>query len=219
VSVFGTTDLAVFIVSGLLLNITPGQDTLYILGRSTTQGARAGCVAALAIGAGCLVHTCAAALGLSALLMASSTAFAIVKWLGAAYLVWMGIDLLRERAAPANVPTENMTGRQHAPTLNMSYRRIFAQGFLTNVLNPKVALFFVAFLPQFVAVDAPNKMLAFLFLGIVFDVNGTAWNLLVAWTAGRASTRIAPRARRWANRVLGGALVFVGVRLAASRLG
>src|SRR4029450_1392618 len=126
-----------------------------------------GCIAALAIGAGCLVHTCAAALGLSALLMASSTAFAIVKGLGAAYLVWMGIDLLRERAAPANVQAENTTGRQHAPTSNMSYRRSFAQGFLTNVLNPKVALFFVAFLPQFVSVDAPNKMLAFLFLGIV----------------------------------------------------
>ena len=207
---FGTTDFALFVVSALLLNMTPGPDTLYILGRSATQGLRGGVVASLGIGAGCLVHICAATFGLSALLMASAGAFTIVKWMGAAYLVWMGIDLIRH----AHAPTER------APALPIgSFRRIFAQGFLTNALNPKVALFFLAFLPQFVAADAANKALAFLFLGIVFNVNGTLWNLLVATVASRAAGRMAPAVRTWLNRTLGGALVVIGARLATARLG
>jgi threonine/homoserine/homoserine lactone efflux protein len=207
---FGTTDFALFVVSALLLNMTPGPDTLYILGRSATQGLRGGVVASLGIGAGCLVHICAATFGLSALLMASAGAFTIVKWMGAVYLVWMGIDLIRH----AHAPTEG------APTLpSVSVRRIFVQGFLTNALNPKVALFFLAFLPQFVAADAANKALAFLFLGVVFNVNGTLWNLLVATVASRAAGRVAPRIRTWLNRTLGGALVLIGARLATTRLG
>jgi threonine/homoserine/homoserine lactone efflux protein len=205
----GTTDFALFVVSALLLNMTPGPDTLYILGRSATQGLRGGVIASLGIGAGCLVHICAATFGLSALLMASAGAFTIVKWMGAVYLVWMGIDLIRNAHAPA----------AGAPALpSVSFGRIFAQGFLTNALNPKVALFFLAFLPQFVAADAANKTLAFLFLGVVFNVNGTLWNLLVATVASRASGRMAPAVRTWLNRTLGGALVVIGARLATARL-
>jgi threonine/homoserine/homoserine lactone efflux protein len=206
---FGTHDLWLFVLSGLLLNITPGPDTLYIIGRSSTLGWRVGAVAALGIGAGTLMHICAAALGLSALLSASAAAFTAVKFAGAAYLLYVGITLIRSANAepsPASGPAPR------AATL----RGVFIQGFLTNVLNPKVALFFLAFLPQFVGSEATSKPLAFLFLGVVFDVNGTIWNLAIAWSAARLSRRLAPSAvfKRWFNRCIGGVFIFIGFRLA-----
>jgi threonine/homoserine/homoserine lactone efflux protein len=207
---FGTHDLWLFVLSALLLNITPGPDTLYILGRSNSQGWRAGAVAAFGIGAGALVHICAAALGLSAILAASATAFSVVKYLGAAYLLYVGIALIRSSAdAPA---ASNVEVR------SVSLRNIFLQGFLTNVLNPKVALFFLAFLPQFVAADAPSKSLAFLFLGAIFDLNGTIWNLAVAWSAARITGSLQPSVsfKKCFNRCVGGVFVGVGLRLALS---
>ena len=202
----GIHDLWLFVLSGLLLNITPGADTLYIVGRATTQGARAGAVAALGIGAGCIVHTLAAALGLSAILATSATAFAIVKWVGAAYLVYLGVTLLLARSARASAPAPSPA----------SLGRVFAQGFLTNVLNPKVALFFLAFLPQFIDADAPHKALAFVLLGAIFDVNGTLWNLLVAWTASGLGRKLAAGGGgvTWLNRALGALFVGLGARLA-----
>jgi threonine/homoserine/homoserine lactone efflux protein len=207
--VFGTHDLWLFVLSGLLLNITPGPDTLYIVGRSSTLGLRAGAVAALGIGSGALVHICAAALGLSAILAASATAFTALKIVGAAYLVYLGISLIRSRGSAQSPPVA--CGSR--PTV---LRGIFFQGFLTNVLNPKVALFFLAFLPQFVVSDAPSKPVAFLLLGAIFDLNGTIWNLLVAWSTARISSRLAASgpAKTWFNRCVGGVLVFVGIRLA-----
>ena len=202
----GIHDLWLFVLSGLLLNITPGADTLYIVGRATTQGARAGAVAALGIGTGCIVHTLAAALGLSAILATSATAFAIVKWVGAAYLVYLGVTLLLARSARASAPAPSPA----------SLGRVFAQGFLTNVLNPKVALFFLAFLPQFIDADAPHKALAFVLLGAIFDVNGTLWNLLVAWTASGLGRKLAAGGGgvTWLNRALGALFVGLGARLA-----
>jgi threonine/homoserine/homoserine lactone efflux protein len=180
--VFGTHDLWLFVVSGLLLNVTPGPDTLYIVGRSSTQGGRAGAVAALGIGAGTLVHILAASLGLSAILAASATAFLAVKMIGAVYLVYVGVSLIRASSVrPASV---------QAPARRAPLRKVFLQGFLTNVLNPKVALFFLAFLPQFVSGDTPSKALALLFLGAIFDFNGTLWNLAVAWSTARLAGRI-----------------------------
>jgi len=202
----GIHDLWLFILSGLLLNMTPGVDTLYIVGRGSAQGFRAGAVAALGIAAGCVVHTLAAAVGLSAVLATSATAFMVVKWIGAAYLVYLGVTLLvtRSRAGVSSAP---------APA---SAQRIFAQGFLTNVLNPKVALFFLAFLPQFIATDAPHKALAFVLLGAIFNFNGLLWNLLVAWSSSGVGRRLAAgnRAATWLNRALGGVFVALGVRLA-----
>ena len=202
----GVHDLGLFVVSGLLLNMTPGADTLYIVGRGTTQGRRAGAVAALGIGAGCVVHTLAAALGLSAILATSATAFMLVKWIGAAYLVYLGATLLLSRSRTG-------VGAALPPA---TLGRVFAQGFLTNVLNPKVALFFLAFLPQFIDADAPRKALAFLLLGAIFNFNGTLWNLLVAWSASGVGRRLAAgsRAATWLNRSLGGLFVCLGVRLA-----
>jgi len=161
----GIHDLPLFIASGLLLNITPGADSLYIVTRSVTQGVRAGIAAVLGISTGCYVHIVAAALGLSALLSTSASVFMLVKLVGAAYLVYVGISLLRQR--PSTVPDSLV------PVSTLPLRKIFAQGFLTNVLNPKVALFFLAFVPQFIDPAAPSKALAFLALGVIFNVNGT----------------------------------------------
>lgn len=206
---FGTHDLWLFVLSGFLLNITPGPDTLYIVGRGSTQGLRAGVVAALGIGAGTLVHICAAALGLSAILAASATAFTVVKIVGAVYLLYVGLSLIRSAGASKSSPSG-------VATRPAGMRSIFVQGFLTNVLNPKVALFFLAFLPQFVAADASSKPLAFLFLGVIFDFNGTLWNLFIAWSTAHLSSRLAPSAafKGWFNRCVGSVFVFIGVRLA-----
>lgn len=203
-------DLALFVVSGLLLNITPGPDTLYILGRTASQGWRGGAIAALGIGAGLVVHTCAAAVGLSALLAASATAFTVLKWIGAAYLVYVGLSLLRARPA---------IHQPLPPAPGVRLRTVFLQGFLTNVLNPKVALFFLAFLPQFVDAGASNQALAFLFLGFVFTFNGTLWNLLVAWSAARVASRLnaGGRLALWVNRSVGALFVYLGLRLALQR--
>jgi threonine/homoserine/homoserine lactone efflux protein len=206
----GVHDLWLFVLSAFLLNVTPGPDTLYIVARSTAQGLRGGVLAALGIGAGALVHVSAAALGLSAILAASATAFTAVKLIGAAYLLYVGVGLLRSKNPPAR--------RDASTSRRFSLRGVFMQGFLTNVLNPKVALFFLAFLPQFVAADAPSKPLAFLVLGIIFDFNGTLWNLFVAWTTARLS-KLAPSAafNIWFNRCVGALFIGVGIRLALAR--
>src|SRR5215213_5743863 len=205
----GIQELWLFIISGLLLNVTPGPDTAYIVGRSMQSGWRGGVAAALGISAGCLVHVLAAALGLSALLAASSAAFTLVKWAGAAYLCFIGVKMLLSRP---RVPTTDAAPVGGAIPL----RQIFWQGALTNVLNPKVALFFLAFLPQFVAAEAPHKALAFLLLGMIFICNGTLWCLGVAAFAASAAGRVRQSAAAllWIDRALGGLFVYLGVRVA-----
>lgn len=205
---FETHDLMVFVVAGLLLNATPGPDVLYIASCSMRQGWRSGAVAALGISAGCFIHIMAAAFGLSALLMASATSFAVLKICGAAYLIYVGVSLAVQRpptsASPAAVPTR--------------IRKVFLQGFLTNALNPKVALFFLAFVPQFIDTDATGKAAAFLFLGAVFNFNGTLWNLLVAWSAAQASGKLRnTRMVVWMNRCIGGLFVALGIKLAFAK--
>jgi RhtB (resistance to homoserine/threonine) family protein len=205
---FGTHDLALFIVSGLLLNIAPGPDSILIMTRSATQGWRAGSMAALGIGTGTLVHVFAAALGLSALLATSATAFTVVKLAGAAYLLYVGIGMLRGE--------KSGTQKSVAQVSSLPYRKIFVQGFLTNVLNPKVAVFFLAFVPQFIAPDAPNKALSFIVLGCIFNFNGMLWcNFLsVATALAKQRLKIGGGIARWVNRVIGAVFVSFGVKLA-----
>ncbi len=209
---FGTHDLALFIVSGLLLNVTPGQDVFYIVSRGASLGWRYGALAALGVGAGCFVHVFSAALGLSAILATSATAFTVVKYVGAAYLVWIGVQAWR---ADGN---GHAADREYA---RISRRKVFTQGFLTNALNPKVALFFLAFLPQFVAHEAPSKPLAFLFLGVVFTINGTFVNLIYAWSAARVSSLVGTGGRysRWIKRAAGTLFIGLGIRLALAEPG
>jgi threonine/homoserine/homoserine lactone efflux protein len=205
---FGIHELWLFVLSGLLLNVTPGPDTAYIIGRSIQLGWRGGAAAAIGISCGCLVHVLGAAIGLSALLMASSTAFAILKLAGAAYLLIVGVQMLLSRSRPlADVAVEGGA---------TSLVSVFWQGALTNVLNPKVALFFLAFLPQFVDGGSEHKTLAFLLLGTIFIFNGTLWCLAIAAFAARAATRLrqSEGAIAWINRVLGGLFVYLGIRVA-----
>ena len=213
---FGTHDLALFIVSGLLLNIAPGPDSLLIMTRSATQGWRAGSAAALGVGAGTFVHIFAAALGLSAVLATSATAFAIVKYAGAAYLLYVGLAMLRGRGPRE---AEGEPARPAPPVL--SYRKIFVQGFLTNALNPKVAVFFLAFVPQFIAAEAPDKALAFILLGCIFNVNSMLWCHFLAVSSALATRRI--RVGRtltlWVHRSIGALFVSFGLRLALSGRG
>ena len=208
VETLGIHELWLFILSGLLLNVTPGPDTAYIIGRSIQFGWRGGAAAAIGICCGCLVHVFGAAIGLSALLMASSTAFALLKWAGAAYLFFAGIQMLLSRSHPLAEATVDSN--------ETSLARVFWQGALTNVLNPKVALFFLAFLPQFVAAESAHKTLAFLALGLIFIFNGALWCLAVAAFAARAARRIRQSAgvMAWINRALGGLFVYLGIRVA-----
>jgi threonine/homoserine/homoserine lactone efflux protein len=204
----GIHELWLFVLSGLLLNITPGPDTAYIIGRSIQFGWRGGAAAATGICTGCLVHVFGAAIGLSALLMASSAAFTVLKWVGAAYLLFTGVQMLLSRSRPL--------AEAAAAGGETSLARVFWQGALTNVLNPKVALFFLAFLPQFVAAESAHKTLAFLTLGLIFIATGTLWCFCIAAFAARAAGRIRQSAGAvaWVNRALGGLFVYLGIRVA-----
>lgn len=212
---FGTQDLPLFIASGLLLNMVPGPDSLLIVARSGGYGWRAGSAAALGVGAGTFVHVLAAALGLSALVAASATAFTLVKLAGAAYLVCIGLGLLFKRSSARGAVASAGAGADGgAPTLRL--RTVFRQGFLTNVLNPKVAVFFLAFVPQFIAADAPDKAVAFIALGTLFNINSMLWAhaLVFSMVAARRRVRVNGRAVAWLNRVVGAVFVSFGLRLA-----
>jgi len=198
--------LAVFMAAGLALNLTPGPDMLYVAARSTSEGRRAGIVSALGIGAGTLVHITALALGLSALLAAVPLLYDVVRLAGAAYLVWLGVRALL-RPAPAHDDA--------APPAPAPLGVIFRQGVLTNVLNPKVALFFLAFLPQFVDPTRGSAAAQIVALGLLFDTSGTIVNGLVALAASRAGGVLRRgRAARVLHRVTGGVFVLLGARLA-----
>jgi RhtB (resistance to homoserine/threonine) family protein len=203
--------LLLFIAAGWLLNLTPGPDVLYIVTASLRSGVRAGFIAALGITAGCFIHVFAAALGLSALMAASATAFAILKYIGAAYLLWIGVKILL--AKPPKDEPDLMA--QGAATETRSRSQVFWGAFLTNVLNPKVALFFLAFVPQFIAPDAPDKAIAFLALGVLFNLNAVpvnfGWALAAAWMARRNSVQ---RSMRWLDRAAACMFIGFGLKLA-----
>jgi threonine/homoserine/homoserine lactone efflux protein len=206
--------LALFAVAAITLLVIPGPAVLYIVTRSVDQGRAAGLASVCGVHVGTLVHVAAAALGLSALLVSSATAYHTVRWLGAAYLIWLGIRRLLAKDAPSG-----SVKSPHASRLGL--RRIFAQGVVVNVLNPKTALFFLAFLPQFVDVSRGSVPLqvvvfgvAFVLLGLVSD--GT-YALLASTGAGWLRRR--PGVARTSRLVSGGVLISLGVTtaLAGSR--
>lgn len=203
--------LLLFILAGWLLNLTPGPDVLYIVTNSLRAGAKAGIVAGLGITAGCFVHVFAAAVGVSALLATSATAFTVLKWIGAAYLLWMGVKLLLAKAPKATADLRSLARAQPPAAL----RNVFFGGFWTNVLNPKVAIFFLAFVPQFIAPEAPNKALAFVLLGALFNLNSipvnSGWALAAAWMARRDAVQ---RGMHWLDRAAGAMFIAFGLKLA-----
>lgn len=178
---FGTQHLLVFILAGISLNLVPGQDTLYIIGRSIAQGRRAGVVSVLGIGSGCLVHILLASLGLYAVLAVSPLAFTAVCLAGGVYLVYLGIMAVYKKGSVLS-PVQPGSGSD-------GMWLVYRQGLLTNLLNPKVALFFIAFLPQFIDPVSNYGAFSFLFLGLLFFCTGTAWCMFVAlFASGIADT-------------------------------
>lgn len=213
---FGITHFGFFLVAVFLLNVTPGPDTAYIVGRSVAQGRGAGLVSALGISAGCCVHTLACAFGLTALLAASATAFTVIKIVGAIYLVYLGVRLVltKHEVKPAEGAAQVTPPAAAARPL----RQLFVSGFCTNVLNPKVVLFFVSFFPQFVSAGTEHKVLAFLTLGAAFVLMSTVWNGFVAWVAGSVTQRLSGKAgvKKWLDRTVGSAFVGLGLKLATA---
>lgn len=207
---FGIQDLALFMISALLLIATPGADMLYIASRSSAQGFRAGAMAVLGTGAGCLLHISCAMAGLSVILATSAFAFTFVKYLGAAYLIYMGISMLRDRNQKQSASQSLLPAQ--------SLGRVFAQGMLVNVLNPKVALFFLAFVPQFIDTASTHKVAAFFILGMLFNSVGTLCNLGVAWSSASLSHRfkVGGKLGLWMKKSMGGLFIVLGLKLVFS---
>ena len=204
-----TETIILFMAAALALNVTPGPSIAYVMSRSFGQGRTAGLVSAVGLATGSLLHAIGAALGLSALVAYSPMAFAAIKYLGAAYLVYLGVGLLRQRSVllPAAVP----------PRLSLS--RVYWQGVLTEILNPKIALFFLSFLPQFVDPARGSIAGQTLFFGLLFHVTGVPINMLVAvaGSAIAASFSRNPLLERMRNWLSGTVLIGLGVRLALSQ--
>ena len=205
----GLNDFLLFAFASLMLNITPGNDMLYVATRSASQGVKAGIVSSLGIAGGCLVHLLAAVIGLSAIIANSAVAFNIIKYIGAAYLVFLGI--------------RSFLSKQNKFDLNDKIEKIplsklFWQGVFTNVLNPKVALFFLAFLPQFIHPEKGNAPLQILLLGLWFNFSGTIVNIIVAMLFGKLGNWLADKQAfiKWQNKITGSLLVGLGIKVALS---
>ena len=203
--------LLLFMAAGWLLNLTPGPDVLCIARHALRDGARAGIVAGLGITAGCFVHIAAAAVGVGALLATSAAAFNVLKWAGAAYLVYTGVRLLFARGGAA--PLTQAAGA--ASDSGWPARRVFLDGFWTNVLNPKVALFFLSFVPQFIPPGTPDAAQVFVLLGVLFNLNAipvnVGWALAAAWMARRPAVQ---RGLVGLDRAAGLLFIGFGLRLA-----
>ena len=206
----GIVHVGLFCAAVFLLNLTPGPDTAFIVGQSVAHGRRNGLMSVLGISAGCLVHTAAISLGLSAILAASAGAFVVIKVAGAVYLTFLGVRLI---VATLRRAPEPIVARGPA---RASARRAFVQGFVTNILNPKVVLFFLSFFPQFVATASDAKGWAFAVLGGILVAMSTVYNGVVAWIAGGLTERMrsAPRIKRWIDQSIGAAFIALGARLA-----
>jgi len=200
-----------FLLAGILLNLSPGTDTMYIMTRSIAQGRKAGILSVMGISTGGLIHTLFAAFGLSAILMTSSAVFQIIKYAGAAYLVYLGIKALL---------TKDDSLSQADLELNKTdLHKIYRQGIFTNILNPKVALFFLSFLPQFIHVESASGPAPFLMLGGTFMVTGTVWCLVVAYAASyfTASIRKNRRISKGLQKMGGLVFIFLGLNLALKK--
>ncbi|MBS1915794.1 MAG: LysE family translocator [Bacteroidetes bacterium] len=198
-----------FALTALLLNLTPGNDMLFVIARSSSQGSKAGIISAFGIMAGCAVHMFAAVAGLSAIIASSAVAFSIIKYIGAAYLVYLGIQSILDKTNKLNV---------HRSIQKTSYKKIFWQAVVTNVLNPKVALFFLAFLPQFINTKSGNATLQILFLGVWFNIGGTLVNIAVALLFGRIGKWLGHSNKfvQWQKKITGGILIALGIKVALS---
>jgi RhtB (resistance to homoserine/threonine) family protein len=195
-----------FLVAGILLNLTPGNDTIYILSRTIAQGRKAGILSVLGIGTGSLVHTFFAAVGLSIIIAKSPVLFNIIKYAGAAYLFYIGIRMILSKSS--------MIKLDHPE--DEKYKKIYWQAVLTNILNPKVALFFISFLPQFINPTYSNHYLSFIVLGLSFTATGTLWCLVLALFASFISASLIKNTRtgNYITKACGFVLVALGIKVA-----
>jgi RhtB (resistance to homoserine/threonine) family protein len=208
---FGITHFTTFLITGILLNITPGSDTMYILGRSIAQGKKAGIVSVLGITTGSLVHTLMASFGLSVIIAQSPFAFNLIKYLGAVYLCFLGVKML--------LNTVINTFEIKDVEAQIDLKKIYYSGILTNVLNPKVALFFLAFLPQFVDNQNIGNPLPFFLLGLTFVITGTIWCLILALFASLLADKIKSNysLKKWIDRTTGLVFIAIGLKLAMEK--
>ncbi len=199
-----------FLSVSLVINLAPGPDMIYTAARSLSQGTRAGIFSALGIFTGCLVHITAATVGLSKIFEESVLVFALIKYAGAAYLVYLGLRLLLNKSKNENEP-------ERLPAL--SYRKVYFQGMITNVLNPKVAIFFLSFLPQFINPHSAHLEGQIAFLGLWFDLQGTLILILVATLTGLFRNRLRnnKRFRDWQEKITGLILIGLGVKILVSK--
>lgn len=206
---FGIQHYETFILAGILLNLTPGNDTIYILSRTIAQGRKAGIMSVLGIATGSLVHTLFAAVGLSVIIAQSPVLFNIIKYAGAAYLFYIGIRMIFSKSSVIKLDTPK----------DEKNKKIYWQAVLTNVLNPKVALFFISFLPQFIDPGYSNHYLSFLVLGLSFTITGTLWCLLLAFFASVISSALIKNsnAGNYLNKACGFILVGLGIRVALTK--
>lgn len=198
----------VFALASLMLNITPGNDMLYVASRSAGQGSKAGVISALGISTGCLVHLAAAVVGLSAIIAQSAMAFNIVKYVGAGYLIYLGVKALLTKTNALKVKqSDELT----------TYKKLFFQGVITNILNPKVALFFLAFLPQFIDLSQPKPEFQILLLGSWFNFSGTVVNVIVALLFGKLGSLLNSSSFiKWQEKITGTILIALGIKVALS---
>lgn len=208
----GTENILLFVSTGILLNLYPGPDTLYIIGRSVSQGRLAGISATLGISSGAILHLLFGSLGLSAIITTSAKAFMIVKIAGAGYLIYQGLMMLfKQSGLKAN-------GIKQIEKTDCI--KIYKQGVITHLLNPKVAVFFMAFLPQFIAPDSSNKGLSFVFLGFLFLMTGTIWCSLVALFSSAISNKLRSNTRitNWLMKINGLLFMYLGLTLATATI-
>lgn len=211
---FGIENYLGFILAGILLNLTPGTDSMYIITRSVSQGPKAGFYSVLGITSGILVHTLLAALGLSVLLAQSPVAFIIVKYIGASYLCYLGLKMLISKSNTV-IADELPKNEKLAQAKSLNYNQIYKQGVLTNTFNPKVALFFLAFFPQFIDPSYVYSTLSFLILGLTFATTGLIWCLCLALLASRFSRKLRenPSVETILNKISGMVFIGLGIKL------
>ncbi|GLR29574.1 resistance to homoserine/threonine (RhtB) family protein [Psychrobacter pacificensis] len=211
---FGIENYLGFVLAAILLNLTPGTDTMYIITRSVSHGSAAGFYSVLGIISGILVHTVFAALGLSIILINSPLAFTIVKYIGASYLCYLGIKMLMSKQ-PSLLANHLPKSSPSVPANSIAHWQIYKQGVLTNVFNPKVALFFLAFFPQFIDPSYAHSALSFLILGLSFALTGFVWCSCLALLASKfsANLRKNPAIEVLLNKISGVVFIGLGVKL------
>ena len=204
---YGIQNFELFCISAIVLSVTPGPDTFYILGRTISQGSNSGIASVLGISTGVLVHTIAAAIGLSTILATSALIFRVIKFIGAAYLIYLGITLILASKDTGALNRNNLS--------SSGFWKIYSQGVITNVLNPKVALFFLSFLPQFIDPDH-GSVTSFVFLGIIYVFTCTVWYLIFAVFSSAMAKAFQKNTVliRTMNKISGGIFIGLGLSLA-----